>query len=218
MRRRRERRRRERGQVCQHVCTLAGPVPQLLHPQPPQMGPPDAADTRVLLSAAEGSPGTPAVSCRRLVGVGEEGARRRASQSWRCAGGAGLPAAVVAGGAAPAPGVVGPGGHVAREKQPQQHRHACDAGRHVPVENELWVMAFARLELVRLGAAGAEAGLSWAQLQAARARTAGVALGDPHKETRGIIRKAEALPARARGRGRRGGWCCQRQWRNRPSR
>jgi hypothetical protein len=65
--------------------------------------------------------------------VWEGVARRAASQSWRCTGSAGLRAAVVAGGAAPAPDVVGQGGRVAHEKQPQQHRQECDAGRHIPV-------------------------------------------------------------------------------------
>ena len=49
-------------------------------------------------------------------------------------------AAVMAGEPAPpAPGIVAPGGHMARKKQPQQHRHDCDVGRRVPVENELCV-------------------------------------------------------------------------------
>jgi hypothetical protein len=99
-----------------------------------------------------------------------------ASQSWRFAGVLGCAPRWWP---VPGPGIVRPGGHVALEKQPQQHRHGCDAGRHVPVKNELWVMAFARLELERLGAADAEAeaGLFRVQLPSTRAR-AGVALED----------------------------------------
>jgi hypothetical protein len=49
-------------------------------------GPPNTADIRVPRSATERGAGTPAVLRRRLVGMGEEGASRRESQSWWCAG------------------------------------------------------------------------------------------------------------------------------------